>query len=107
MTSELLNIYLSPKYAMHVGQIGTASGIDSIATWANDNMKVEGSSKYKSLFKVVRNDDILRDMYNHLEENALLGLELRSLAPIFQDPGRRDFFKKGVRNDLKMYEIET
>ncbi|KOX76846.1 Torso-like protein [Melipona quadrifasciata] len=92
---ELSN-YFSPWYAEHMGSIQAASGNRTVEAWAVErlrNQKLHGDGM------------LLKQLDSLLENEALLQLQLKTLAPIFKDPPRREWFLEVIDNYFKLWEV--
>ncbi|KAL0272817.1 UNVERIFIED_CONTAM: hypothetical protein PYX00_005648 [Menopon gallinae] len=100
-----LSSYFSPWYAEHIGQIQSASGNLTTQAWAAENLRVHFYFfTYPSLLKLHAEKDLLRTLNNLLGNEAMLALDLRTLAPAFKDPERRGWFLEVIDNYLKLWE---
>ncbi|XP_049791805.1 torso-like protein, partial [Schistocerca nitens] len=105
-SNEELSNYFSPWYAEHIGAIQSASGNATVEAWAADNLRQHFYFlAYSSLLKLHGNAPLLRRLDGLLREEALLQLDLRTLAPAFQDAARRQWFLEVVDNYLKLWEV--
>ncbi|KAH0950597.1 hypothetical protein HN011_007900 [Eciton burchellii] len=102
---ELSN-YFSPWYAEHLGSIQSASGNRSVETWAVQHLRVQYYIfTYASLLKLHGDTALLRQLDGLLNDEALLQLQLRTLAPAFKDPKRREWFLEVIDNYFKLWEV--
>lgn len=105
-SNEELSNYFSPWYAEHIGAIQSASGNATVEAWAADTLRQHFYFlAYSSLLKLHGNAPLLRRLDGLLREEALLQLDLRTLAPAFQDAARRQWFLEVVDNYLKLWEV--
>ncbi|XP_017875212.1 torso-like protein [Ceratina calcarata] len=102
---ELSN-YFSPWYAEHMGSIQSASGNRTVETWAVERLRNQYYIfSYASLLKLHGDAMLLKQLDGLLVNEALLQLQLRTLAPIFKDPLRRDWFLEVIDNYFKLWEV--
>ncbi|XP_043267731.1 torso-like protein isoform X2 [Venturia canescens] len=102
---ELSN-YFSPWYAEHMGTIQSASGNRSVEAWAVEKLRVQYYIfTYASLLKLHGDASLLRQLDGLLGDEALLQLQLRTLAPLFKDLKRREWFLEVVDNYFKQWEV--
>lgn len=102
---ELTN-YFSPWYAEHMGTIQSASGNRSVEAWAVERLRVQYYIfTYASLLKLHGDTALLRELDGLLGNEALLQLQLRTLAPLFKDPKRREWFLDVIDNYSKLWEV--
>ncbi|XP_034952010.1 LOW QUALITY PROTEIN: torso-like protein [Chelonus insularis] len=102
---ELSN-YFSPWYSDHVGFIKSASGNSTAESWATNNLRVQYYFfTYPSLLKLHGDTELLYKLNSLLENEAILQLQLRTLAPLFMDPSRRDWFLEVIDNYIKLWEV--
>ncbi|XP_067214723.1 torso-like protein isoform X1 [Linepithema humile] len=102
---ELSN-YFSPWYAEHMGSIQSASGNRSVEAWAVQRLQVQYYIfTYASLLKLHGDTTLLKQLDGLLGDEALLQLQLRTLAPAFKDPKRREWFLEVIDNYFKLWEV--
>ncbi|CAK9804786.1 Torso-like protein [Anthophora plagiata] len=101
---ELSN-YFSPWYAEHMGSIQAASGNRTVETWAMERLRNQYIFSYGSLLKLHGNVMLLKQLDSLLGNEALLQLQLRTLAPIFKDQQRREWFLEVIDNYFKLWEV--
>lgn len=102
---ELSN-YFSPWYAEHMGSIQAASGNRTVETWAVERLRNQYYIfSYASLLKLHGDGMLLKQLDSLLENEALLQLQLKTLAPIFKDPQRREWFLEVIDNYFKLWEV--
>ena len=106
LSSLELGNYFSPWYAEHIGSIQSASGNRSAEAWAVDRLRVQYYIvTYASLLKLHGDASLLKQLDSLLGNEALLQLQLRTLAPLFKDPERRDWFLEVIDNYFKLWEV--
>uniref|UniRef100_A0A1B6KRP8 MACPF domain-containing protein n=1 Tax=Graphocephala atropunctata TaxID=36148 RepID=A0A1B6KRP8_9HEMI len=108
LSSEEIDSYFSPWYAEHTGRILAASGNSTLESWAEQNLRTQFYFfMYSSLIKLHHQDssELLRDLNRLMGNEALLQLDLRTLAPVFKDPARRQWFEEVIDNNLKLWEV--
>lgn len=108
LSSEEINSYFSPWYAEHMGRVLSASGNSTLEAWADDNLRTQFYFfVFSSLIKLHHPDNaaLLRDLDKILGNEALLQLDLRTLAPVFKDPVKRQWFEEVIDNNLKLWEV--
>lgn len=104
-TLELSN-YFSPWYAEHMGSIQSASGNRSVEAWAVQRLRVQYYIfTYASLLKLHGDTTLLRQLNSLLGDEALLQLQLRTLAPAFKDSKKREWFMEVIDNYFKLWEV--
>nr|CAD7430965.1 unnamed protein product [Timema monikensis] len=108
--SDLSNVelssFFSPWYAEHIGTIQTASGNGTVDAWVADHLRVHFYFfTYASLLKLHGDAGLLRQLNHLLGNEALLQLDLRTLAPAFSDPQKRAWFEVVIDNSLKLWEV--
>lgn len=102
---ELSN-YFSPWYAEHMGAIQSASGNRSVESWAVERLRVQYYIfTYASLLKLHGDATLLKQLDSLLGNEALLQLHLRTLAPLFKEPKRREWFLEVIDNYFKLWEV--
>ena len=105
LSNAELSGFFSPWYAEHIGEIQTASGNSSIQSWAAQNLRIQFYFfTYPSLLKIHGNLDLLRALNNLLGNEAMLALDLKTIAPAFKDPEKRKWFIEVIDNYLKLWE---
>jgi torso-like protein len=101
-----LNNYFSPWYAEHMGAIQSASGNRSVESWAIERLRIQYYIfTYASLLKLHGDAALLRQLDTLLENEALLQLHLRTLAPFFKELKRREWFQEVIDNYFKLWEV--
>lgn len=106
ISSDELGSYFSPWYAEHIGTIQSASGNHSLETWAVQSLRVHHTFvAYSTLLKLHGNVMLLRQLDEMLGNEALLQLHLRTLAPLFDDFQRREWFLEVLDNYSKLWEV--
>ena len=105
LSASELSSYFSPWYAEHIGEIQSASGNLTTQAWAAQNLRVHFYFfTYPSLLKLHGETDLLKILNDILGNEAMLALDLRTLAPAFKDPKKRDWFLEVIDNYLKLWE---
>lgn len=103
--TELLG-YFSPWYAEHTGTIQVASGNATVEEWAARHLQHQFYFfSYPSLLKLREDLKLLSKLDQLLGNEALLKLDLRTLAPAFKDPMKRKWFHEVMDNHLKLWEV--
>lgn len=100
--------YFSPWYAEHIGRIVAASGNGTLEKWADANLR----SKmyffvYANLLNLRRSPELLHRLHGLMQNEALLQLDLKMLAPLFKDPEKRKWFEEIMYNHLKLWDINV
>lgn len=89
-----------------MGAIQSASGNRSVEAWAVDRLQVQYYIfSYASLLKLHGDAALLRQLDGLLGNEALLQLQLRTLAPVFKDSKRREWFLEVIDNYFKLWEV--
>ncbi|XP_076288528.1 membrane-attack complex domain containing protein torso-like isoform X2 [Lasioglossum baleicum] len=102
---ELSN-YFSPWYAEHIGTIQAASGNRTVEAWAVERLRNQYYIfSHASLLKLHGDAMLLKQLDELLGNEALLQLQLRTLAPIFNDTQRREWFLEVIDNYFKLWEV--
>lgn len=85
LSSLELSNYFSPWYAEHMGAIQSASGNRSVEAWAVERLRVQYYIfTYASLLRLHGDAGLLKQLDGVLGNEALLQLQLRTLAPLFK-----------------------
>ncbi|KAG7204774.1 hypothetical protein KM043_005183 [Ampulex compressa] len=106
LSSVELGNYFSPWYAEHIGSIQAASGNRTVQAWAVENLRIQHYFfGYASLLKLHGDVALLKKLDGLLTNEALLQLQLRTLAPVFKDPKRREWFLEVIDNYFKLWEV--
>ena len=104
ITSAELSSYFSPWYADHTGKILSASSNPVVEDWAATRLKIPFYLfSFQSLIQLT-NPTLLRSLDGLLGDEAVLQLELRSLAAAFADGKRRKWFREVLDNQLKLWD---
>lgn len=100
-----INNYFSPLFAEHVGAVKVASGNKTVENWATKRLRVHYYIfSYPSLLKLHGEPALLRNLDTILGNEALLQLELKTLAPAFKDVKKKKWFEEVIDNYLKLWE---
>lgn len=98
--------YFSPLNARHIGRILSASGNETVEMWANRKLQMSFFPiQFVSLLKLHTNSNLLNELEGLLGNEALLRLNLKTLAPAFKDTRKRDWFHHVLDNHLKLWEV--
>lgn len=98
--------YFSPWYAEHVGKIQSASGNQTVQNWALQSLRVKFYFfTFASLLKLHGDTNLLSELNGMLGNEALLKLDLKTLAPAFKDVKKRAWFHEVMDNNLKLWEV--
>lgn len=102
--TELSN-YFSPWYAEHIGKIKTASGNATVEAWAENKLRVlYYVFAYPSLMKIYGDSKLVSALNTLLVNEALLEIDMRTLAPVFKDPVKKRWFNEVLVNFLRLLE---
>lgn len=102
------NGYFTPFYADHMGTILAASGNGTLEAWAQNNLRAKMYVfVYSSLLNLHNSSALLRELNSLLGNEALLQLELRTLAPIFGETEKRKWFEEVMGNHLRLWEVNV
>ncbi|XP_063913296.1 torso-like protein [Zophobas morio] len=100
-----LGQYFSPWFAEHMGQIKVASGNKTVEQWAASKLRVHYYIfTYPTLLKIHGDTQLLAVLNDLLQNEALLQMGMKTLAPAFKDPQKRKFFTEVLDNFLKLWE---
>ncbi|KAK9876700.1 hypothetical protein WA026_014079 [Henosepilachna vigintioctopunctata] len=100
-----LRNFFSPWYADHMGTIKVASGNSTVERWAASKLRVNYYIfSYPSLLKLHGDTKLLVGLNSLLKNEAILELEMKTLAPAFKDPAKRRWFEEVLDNYLKLWE---
>ncbi|XP_031337222.1 torso-like protein [Photinus pyralis] len=106
LSSVELSNFFSPWYAQHMGKIKVASGNKTVESWCHTKLRVHYYIfSYPSLLKIHSNPQLLSVLNGLLQNEALLQLDMRSLAPAFKDPEKQQWFEEVLDNYLKLWEV--
>ncbi|KAF0757878.1 torso-like protein [Aphis craccivora] len=98
--------YFSSRYAEYVGKIQSASGNATVENWANQRLRVKlFVFGFASLLKLHGHTKLLSELNGMLGNEALLKLDLKTLAPAFKDIQKRAWFHEVIDNNLKLWEV--
>lgn len=104
--SSELTEYFSPLNARHIGRILSASGNETVESWASRKLQMSFFPvPYPSLLKLHSNSKLLYELNGLLGNEALLRLDLKTLAPAFKDIRKRDWFHQVLDNHLRLWEV--
>lgn len=106
ISNQELTGYFSPWYAEHVGKIQSASGNATVESWAQHRLRVKFYFfTFASLLKLHGDTKLLSELNTILGNEALLKLDLKTLAPAFKDSKKRAWFHEVMDNYLKLWEV--
>ncbi|KAL4713446.1 hypothetical protein ACJJTC_010431 [Scirpophaga incertulas] len=104
--TDSLRFYFSSYFLKQVGDIKVASGNKTIEQWARKNLKeVQYLYSRPSLLKLHYNSGLASKLNDQLDNGALLGLNLKTLRPLFKDRNKGEKFAEIVENDLLLWEV--
>ncbi|KAJ8720949.1 hypothetical protein PYW08_006414 [Mythimna loreyi] len=103
-----LRFYFSSYFLKQVGDIRIASGNKTIETWARNNLR-DGQYLYSrpSLLRLNYNAVLVSKLNSLMDKGALIGLNLKTLRPIFKDSHKAYGFAEVVENDLLLWEVNA
>ncbi|XP_071452930.1 torso-like protein [Hetaerina americana] len=105
LTRAELASFFSPWYAEHTGKIQVASGNSTVAAWAEEKLRISFYFfSFASLLRLHGDARLLRRLDALLGDEALLQLQLKSLAPAFHNPTTRKWFEEVLDNRLRLWE---
>ncbi|XP_060531293.1 torso-like protein [Cylas formicarius] len=100
-----LNQYFSPWQAVHMGAIKVASGNKTVELWASSKLRHNYYIfTYPSLLKSKGDPRLLGKLNSLLGNEAILEIEMKTLAPVFKNPLKRKWFEEVLDNSLKLWE---
>lgn len=106
-TSESeLNEYFSPWQAEYLGMIKVASGNKTVENWASEKLRNTNYFifNYPTLLKSKSEPRLLARLNNLLTNEAILGMNMRSLGVVIKDPVKKKWFDEVLDNYLKLWE---
>ncbi|KAJ9577773.1 hypothetical protein L9F63_005655, partial [Diploptera punctata] len=102
---ELLSFF-SPWNAEYIGKVQSASGNSTVEDWATKTLKLNFYFfNYVSLFKLHGESSLLQTLDRILGDEALLQLTLRTVAPVFKEFEKQQWFHEVIDNNLKLWEV--
>ncbi|XP_076273698.1 torso-like protein [Rhynchophorus ferrugineus] len=105
ITETELNQYFSPWYAEHLGLIKVASGNKTVESWASTRLRQSYFLfTFPSLLKTKGDSRLLGRLNNLLQNEAILEMEMKSLAGAIKNPAKRQWFEEVLDNFLKLWE---
>ncbi|KAG8241928.1 hypothetical protein J6590_076047 [Homalodisca vitripennis] len=100
--------FFSPWRAEYVGLIRSSSGNSSLEQWASNYLFSRFIMfSYPNLLKLYVRPDLLQELNYRLGNDALLSVDMRSLAPLIRDSGKRHWFQEVLDNHLKLWELNV
>lgn len=100
--------YFSPWYAEHIGRIVVASGNGTLEKWADANLQSRMYIfVYSNLLNLRNSPELLHELHGLMQNEALLQLDLKTLAPLFKNAQKRKWFEEIMYNNLKLWEINV
>ncbi|XP_070503011.1 torso-like protein [Chironomus tepperi] len=103
--NDLYNFF-APWFAEHLGSIRCASGNSSVERWATRKLKLSYYLfTYNSLLKLHGSTTLLKALDELLGNEAILQLELKSLAVAIKEPEKRKFYQVILDNTIKLWEV--
>ncbi|KAL0879498.1 hypothetical protein ABMA27_003242 [Loxostege sticticalis] len=106
--SDNLRFYFASYFLKQVGDIRVASGNKTVEAWARKHLR-ESQYLYSrpSLLKLHYSPILAYKLNELLDNGALLGLDLKTLRPLFKDRNKAEKFAEIVENDLKLWEVNA
>lgn len=90
-----------------MGSIKATSGNKTVESWATSNLRMKHYIfSYQSLLKIQFNSQLLQTLSELLQNEALLNIDMRTLAPIFKDHAKQRWFEYFLDNYISMWEVE-
>ncbi|CAH0397124.1 unnamed protein product [Chilo suppressalis] len=107
-STDNLRFYFASYFLKEVGDIRVASGNKTVEAWARKNLR-ESQYLYSrpSLLKLHYSPSLAYKLNELLDSGALLGLDLKTLRPLFKDRSKGDKFAEIVENDLQLWEVNS
>lgn len=106
--TDNLRFYFSSYFLKQVGDIRIASGNKTVESWARNNLRdIQYLYSRPSLLRLHYNPVLVNRLNELMDNGALLGLELKTLRPLFKDKRKGDKFAEIVENDLQLWEINA
>ncbi|CAH1124284.1 unnamed protein product [Ceutorhynchus assimilis] len=100
-----LNQYFSPWHAEHMGLIKVASGNKTVENWASSKLRHNYFIfTYPTLLKSKGDSRLLTRLNNLLKNEAILGMEMKSLSAVIEDAAKKKWFEEVLDNYLKLWE---
>uniref|UniRef100_A0A1B6KYL9 MACPF domain-containing protein n=1 Tax=Graphocephala atropunctata TaxID=36148 RepID=A0A1B6KYL9_9HEMI len=100
--------FFSPWHAEHLGSIKTSSGNNSLEQWASVHLRSQlYMFLYPNLLTLHNHPELLQELNYLLGNNALLSVNLRTLAHIIKDVGKRLWFQEVLDNHLRLWELNV
>ncbi|ERL92003.1 torso-like protein isoform X1 [Dendroctonus ponderosae] len=100
-----LNEYFSPWYAEHMGVIKVASGNKTVENWATSKLRHNYFIfTYPTLLKSKGDPRLLSKLNSLLKNEAILGMEMRSLGAVIKEPSKKKWFEEVLDNFLKLWD---
>lgn len=85
-----------------------ASGNKTIESWAQKNLR---DSQYlysrSSLLRLHYSPYLASKLINLLDNAALIGINLKTLRPLFKDRHKAEMYAEIIENDMKLWEINV
>lgn len=101
-----LTSYFSPWFAEHIGSVQTASGNASVEAWASSRLRNSFYFlRYANLLNLHGDAKLLAEVDGLLKDEAVVQLDLKSMASTINDVQRRQWFSDVVDNYLKLWEV--
>lgn len=105
LSSSELTHYFSPWYALHTGKIKVASGNHTVESWVASKLKIHSYIfTYPSLLKIYNDPKLLGYLNELLQNEALLKIDTRTIAPAIKNPVKRAWFEEVLYNTLSLWE---
>ncbi|XP_061717314.1 torso-like protein [Cydia pomonella] len=106
--SDRLRSHFASNFLRQVGNIRIASGNKTLEAWARRNLLDSQYLYYRpSLLRLFYNNALILALNRMLDDGALLGLSLKTLAPLFKDEQKRKKYVEVVENDMKLWEVNA
>ncbi|XP_026736313.1 torso-like protein [Trichoplusia ni] len=103
-----LRFYFSSYFLKQVGDIKIASGNKTTETWARNNLRdIQYLYSRPSLLRLHYSSTLVHQLHKQMDNGALIGLNLKTLRPLFKDKSKADKFAEVVENDLQLWEINA
>lgn len=100
--------FFTPFYAKHIGRIMSLNGNSTLENWITRQLYTHILTfNYPNMFQLRSDPELLKSLNKLLGNDALLSVDLKSLATLVTDKLKQLWFNEVLDNHLMMWELNV